>query len=145
MGLAARPRGRADLAASRRSARGERQGTDAALAGIDEWAGLRPFRDGDSPRQVAWKAYARGAPLLVREYHDPRGRERVLDFALLGPLDVEARLSQLAAWVIEAERDGDAWALRLPDSSLPTSAGPAHRRVSLDALARHGFSTDASP
>ena len=36
--------------------------------GSDEWFGLRPFRDGDSPRQVAWKAYAREAPLLVKEY-----------------------------------------------------------------------------
>jgi protein-glutamine gamma-glutamyltransferase len=35
----------------------------------DEWTTLRPFRDGDSPRQVAWKAYARGAPLLVKEYN----------------------------------------------------------------------------
>ncbi len=34
----------------------------------DEWSTLRPFRDGDSPRQVAWKAFARGAPLLVKEY-----------------------------------------------------------------------------
>jgi len=123
---------------------GDERGADLALAGLDEWAGLRPFRDGDSPRQVAWKAYARGAPLLVREYHDPRGSERVLDFAQLRPLEVEARLSQLAAWVLEADRDGDRWALRLPAESLPAGTGAAHRRACLDALARHGF-TGAIP
>ena len=33
--------------------------------GDEEWAGLREFRHGDSPRQVAWGAYARGRGLLV--------------------------------------------------------------------------------
>lgn len=118
---------------------GDQRGAELAVAGLDEWAGLRPFRDGDSPRQVAWKAYARGAPLLVREYHDARGSERLLDFAQLGSLDVEARLSQLAMWVVDAERDGDRWALRLPAETLPVGSGAAHRRACLDALARHGF------
>jgi uncharacterized protein (DUF58 family) len=124
---------------------GERSGLDTRLAGLDEWAGLRPFRDGDSPRQVAWKAYARGAPLLVREYQDPRGAERVLDYARLSGIDPEARLSQLAAWVIAADRDGDAWALRLPSTVLPAAHGPAHRRACLDALALHGFAPERSP
>lgn len=123
---------------------GERRGAELALAGHDEWAGLRPFRDGDSPRQVAWKAYARGAPLLVREYHDPRGRERRLDFAQLGSPDAESRLAQLARWVLDAEHQGESWSLRLPAAELPLGSGAAHRRACLDALARHGFDATAS-
>jgi len=118
---------------------GDRRGDAAVTAGHDEWAGLRPFRDGDSPRQVAWKAYARGAPLLVREYHDPRGRERRLDYAQLAGLDPEARLAQLARWVLDAEHAGESWSLRLPALELPQGAGAGHRRACLDALARHGF------
>ena len=38
--------------------------------GDEEWAGLRAFRDGDSPRQVAWAAYARGRRRVARR---PRG------------------------------------------------------------------------
>src|SRR5215469_4829686 len=42
---------------------GARAGTRSrGTTGSDEWLGLRPFRDGDSPRQVDWKAYAREAP-----------------------------------------------------------------------------------
>ncbi len=125
------------------SSAGDRRGAELTLAGHDEWAGLRPFRDGDSPRQVAWKAYARGAPLLVREYHDPRGRERRFDFSQLGSSDPESRLAQLARWVLDAEHEGESWSLRLPAAELPLGSGAAHRRACLDALARHGFEPGA--
>jgi uncharacterized protein (DUF58 family) len=105
---------------------------------------LRPFRDGDSPRQVAWKAYARGAPLLVREYHDPRGRERRLDYAQLATLEAEVRLAQLARWVLDADHEGESWSLRLPGALLALASGVAHRRACLDALARHGFDKESS-
>jgi uncharacterized protein (DUF58 family) len=118
---------------------GERHGDQLLRAGRDEWSGLRPFREGDSPRQVAWKAYARGAPLLVREYQDPHGNERRLDHALLPALDTESRLSQLARWVVEADGRGERWSLHGPDFDLPLDAGAAHRVASLDALAGSGF------
>src|SRR5205807_122062 len=80
----------------------------------DEWQGLRPFRDGDSPRQVDWKAYAREAPLLVKEY-SPAGSElRMFDFGRLTDPDVEVRLSQLARWVVDAEAHGERYGLALP-------------------------------
>jgi uncharacterized protein (DUF58 family) len=105
-------------------------------AGLDEWASLRPFRAGDSPRQVAWKAYARGAPLLVREYEDAVGSERHFEFAALGGLDTEMRLAQLARWVLDADARGERWSLHLPDARLPLGGGAAHRHASLDALAQ---------
>jgi uncharacterized protein (DUF58 family) len=120
------------------SSHGAQSGDQLSRAGLDEWAGLRYFRAGDSPRQVAWKAYARGAPLLVREYHDPIGSDRRLEFAALAGLDTEARLGQLARWVLDADTRGEHWSLHLPDAELPLAGGAAHRRASLDALALHG-------
>ncbi len=68
-------------------------------AGADEWAGLRPFRDGDSPRQVDWKAYAREAPLLVKEYAAGASELRLFDFTRLSDLDTErACRSSRAGW-----------------------------------------------
>lgn len=116
-------------------------GAQGAAAGLDEWAGLRPFREGDSPRRVAWKAYARGAPLLVREYVDPLGHDLVLDYAMLDGLPHEERLSQLARWIVDAEAREDRWSLRGPDFSLPLGGGPRHRIAGLDALARSGAAT----
>ncbi len=108
-------------------------------AGVDEWAGLRPFRDGDSPRQVDWKAYAREAPLLVKEYHAYGTQLRRFDFARLRIPGTEARLSQLARWVVDAEARGERYALELPGVSIAPDNGTEHRHRCLAALARFGF------
>jgi uncharacterized protein (DUF58 family) len=108
-------------------------------AGADEWVGLRPFRDGDSPRQVDWKAYAREAPLLVKEYVQGASELRVFEFAQLAHLDLEARLSQLARWVVDAEAHGERYGLILPGVRLPPERGPEHRHRCLAALALFGL------
>jgi uncharacterized protein (DUF58 family) len=105
---------------------------------IDEWATLRPFRDGDSPRQVAWKAYARGAPLLVKEYTASGSAERLFDFATLAGLDTEQRLSQLARWIVNCAADGAGFGLRLPQQLIELDQGMMHRQRCLRALARFG-------
>jgi uncharacterized protein (DUF58 family) len=104
-----------------------------------ELAWLREFRDGDSPRQVAWKAYARGAPLLVREYRGRTMVARDFDFAALADPDTEARLSQLARWCVDAARHGEAWTLRLPGSTPLAGQGEQHLELCLRQLALHGF------
>jgi uncharacterized protein (DUF58 family) len=119
---------------------GQKAGTRAmALAGSDEWMGLRPFRDGDSPRQVAWKAYARGAPLLVKEYSALGADLRLFDFSKLPQLDVEARLEQLARWIVDAESRGERYGLVMPGLSFEPDSGPQHRHDCLQALALHGL------
>ncbi|MBI3857702.1 MAG: DUF58 domain-containing protein [Planctomycetes bacterium] len=47
--------------------------------GHEEFAGLREFREGDSPRDIHWKMSARVPErLLVREHDDPRVRDVAL-------------------------------------------------------------------
>lgn len=113
-------------------------------AEADEWVGLRPFRDGDSPRQVDWKAYAREAPLLVKEYRPTGSQLRVFDFAQLSDPDIEARLSQLARWVVDAEAQGERYGLALPDLVLAPDRGPEHRHRCLAALALFGLDNGAT-
>ena len=109
-----------------------------ALAGADEWRGLRPFRDGDSPRQVAWTAYARGAPLLVKEYSALGADQRLFDFARLRHLDVEARLEQIARWIVDADSRGERYGLVMPTHVFEPDSGPQHRHECLESLARYG-------
>jgi len=104
-------------------------------SGADEWRGLRPFRDGDSPRQVDWKAYAREAPLLVKEYTAAGSELRIFHFEQLVNLGAEARLEQLARWVIDAEENGDRYGLELPNVHIPPDRGADHRHRCLAALA----------
>ena len=107
-------------------------------AGSDEWLGLRPFRYGDSPRQVAWKAYAREAPLLVKEYSSAGSQVRLLSLAAATQADMESRLQQLARWVVDAEAAGDLYGLELPDEPIAAHRGPDHRHRCLSVLALHG-------
>lgn len=111
--------------------------------GLDELAWLRDFREGDSPRQVAWKAYARGQPLLVREYHGAGGRHHDFDYDALDGLDVEARLSQLTRWVLEAHAAGAGWTLRLPGLAPLPGHGREHLLQCLSRLALHGGGSKA--
>ncbi|MDB6012504.1 MAG: hypothetical protein JWL65_4754 [Gammaproteobacteria bacterium] len=108
-------------------------------SGADEWHGLRPFRDGDSPRQVDWKAYAREAPLLVKEYSAIGSELRIFNFSQLGNLDTEARLEQLTRWVVDAEETGDRYGLELPGVHIAPDRGADHRHQCLAALAVHGL------
>jgi uncharacterized protein (DUF58 family) len=105
------------------------------LSGEEEWAWLRPFHDSDPQRRVAWKAYARGAPLMVAHYDAPAGAQRVLALQPLRDLPLESALSQLADWVLECERRGESYALELPGRSVPAGHGLAQRRHCLEALA----------
>jgi uncharacterized protein (DUF58 family) len=119
---------------------GNRSGQQSlASAGADEWMGLRPFRDGDSPRQVDWKAYAREAPLLVKEYSAAGSELRVFDFGALGNLQTEDRLEQLARWVVDAEASGERYGLTMPGIQIKPDRGPEHRHRCLAALAMFGM------
>jgi uncharacterized protein (DUF58 family) len=108
----------------------------APVPGNDDFAGLRGYQPADSPRHVAWKAVARSGEMLTKQFTGAAGAELWLDWQLLpATLSVETRLSRLAGWVLEAERSGALYGLRLPGSELGPAHGEAHRAACLQALA----------
>lgn len=117
---------------------GESAGSSPSASGQDELTWLRPFRDGDSPRQVAWKAYAREMPLLVREYRGQAQQEREFGLDSVPDLPLEAALSQLCAWVLECSTRGERYRLHLPGDIDLAGQGAAHREQCLQQLARFG-------
>ncbi|HET7315677.1 DUF58 domain-containing protein [Salinisphaera sp.] len=104
-------------------------------SGDATFAGHRRFQSGDSLRRIDWKASARTDDLLITEQNNSRAPAPWFDYAALGVLAPEARLSQLAFWVVEAEAAGHAYGLKLPRATLGPARGPAHRRACLEALA----------
>jgi len=128
------------------SQRGRKSGNRSqGQAGADEWQGLRPFRDGDSPRQVDWKAYAREAPLLVKEYSSMGSELRMFDFNTLPNLGTEARLEQIARWIVDAEDSGDRYGLEIPGTHIAPDRGTDHRHQCLAALALYEMDRPEEP
>jgi uncharacterized protein (DUF58 family) len=101
----------------------------------DDFAGVRPYVLGESQRHIDWKAVARGHALKTKQFTADVNSLLYLDFAAVGPGDLEQRLSQLALWVIEAERARRPYGLRLPSAEIRPSLGELHFHRCLRALA----------
>lgn len=100
-----------------------------------EFDGVRAYRRGDPLKLVVWKKVAKADELVSRDTQQAQRRELWLDFARAGVADGEARLSRLAAWVMQADQLGLDYGLRLPGVEIRPDAGEAHRRRCLEALA----------
>lgn len=100
-----------------------------------EFEGVRPWKRGDTMRQVVWKKVARSNELVSRETAGSGRQEVWLDWDATGLAGTEARLARLAAWVLAADRAGLPYGLRLPGATLAPAAGAAQRVAALDALA----------
>ncbi len=112
-----------------------REGAGLASSG-DDFAGVRPYQAGDPQKMIAWRLAARSDDLSVKLFESPSGSELSLDYDQVpGALDVEARLSRLARWVLVAEAAQLRYALRLPGSTIELGSGAAHRDRCLTALA----------
>ncbi len=108
----------------------------ASGAGEEDFAGLRTYHAGDSPRRIAWKAYARSDVFLTKQFSGNASSELWLNLAdIPEAMGLEARLSRLTRWVIEAETAGQCFGLRLPRIELDPEFGASHRDRCLQAIA----------
>lgn len=107
--------------------------------GADDFVGFRPYRPGDSPRNIAWKAFAREQGMLVKHFSGGEAPGLWLTWDSVSHLlGDEARLSQLCRWVLEADANDRYYGLKLPGCELPLDAGTIHRNRCLEALALFG-------
>lgn len=111
-------------------------GGGTARRGDGDFAGLKDYHPGDPPRHIAWKAYARADELLIKEFSGDAEALPVFDLADVPGPDLEARLSVLARWIVDAHARGATFGLRLPGEDIPPQPGDAQRRRCLAAIAR---------
>lgn len=120
-------------------------GSNLRAPGSDDFAGVRNYQAGDSPRQMAWRQIARvdpgiGGALVTKHFEGGGGEELVLDFDVLpASLDLELRLSRMTRWVLEAESRALPYAFRLGGVRLDPASGAAHQAACLRALALYGL------
>lgn len=123
---------------------GEAGGHARSARAGDDFAGLRPWRRGDTPRQMAWKAVARGSNPVSKLFESSGTARLWLSWAELpGRLDTEARLSRLTRWCLDAHASGREFGLTLPDLEIEAGSGAQHLEHCLRALALHGLEGEA--
>ena len=104
--------------------------------GDDDFAGLRQYQLGDSPRHIAWKAVARTGVFTTKLFSGAAGSDLWFDLAdTPESLGIEQRLSRLTRWIVDASQHGRRYGLRLPDSRIKLGTGDAHQARCLEALA----------
>ena len=106
-----------------------------SITGDDDFAGLRKYVSGDALPRIAWKAYARGQGLQVKQFSTPAGEELWLDFSATPDRTEEEKLARMARWVLDAESQGLRYGLRLPDGELLPNNGIAQRDECLRRIA----------
>jgi uncharacterized protein (DUF58 family) len=105
------------------------------MRGSDEYYSLKPYNEGESLSRIAWKQYAAGRGLFVREHVSQQGTDIWLDFSVMVDIDAEKRLSKLCYCAIQLHAAGRVFGLRLPVLSIEPSSGDMHFRAVLRALA----------
>jgi uncharacterized protein (DUF58 family) len=113
----------------------EGDGEGSEVKGGDDFVGTRPYRPGESMHHVDWKAVARGSALNIKEFSGGGSAQLWFDWSKLGGLGSESRLSQLTRWVLEADKQGTAFGLKLLDTTIDTGSGSGHTLKCLSSLA----------
>jgi uncharacterized protein (DUF58 family) len=106
--------------------------------GQEDFSGLRNYRPGDGLRHVAWKAVAQERGMLTKQFSGEAAQEIWLDWDSLPGMAIEARLSRLTRWVLDADRAGLSYGLELPGLQHPPAHGQEQMRRCLQALALFG-------
>ncbi len=101
----------------------------------DDFAGSRAYVAGESQRHIDWKAAARDRGLTIKQWAGEADETLQLGWQDTAGLAHEARLSQLARWIVTAERGGHGYSLEVPGTVIPADRGDAHFHACLRVLA----------
>ncbi|TMP30194.1 hypothetical protein CWB99_02960 [Pseudoalteromonas rubra] len=101
----------------------------------ENFDGLERFRPGISKSRISWRHFAKNQQLLVKQYSgDSYYSQHTFDYAAHDG-NKEARLSKLCYQILEADKQGDVFALRLSNAvQLGVDRGDKHREMCLEAL-----------
>lgn len=116
-------------------AQGDGDESGRMVSGAEDYFALRNYVPGDTPSRVAWKQYAAGRGLFVREYVDYRGADIWLDYFTMPDVNPEQRLSKLCYCVLTLAEMSLPFGVRLPQTRFEPATGDEHIRHVLRALA----------
>lgn len=115
------------------------EGLQLSQARGDEFQGFQTYQPGSPLSQIAWKQFARGAGLHLKDYRALQSEQLWLDWQYLNVQDTELGLSQLSYWVNFLAEQNREFGLRLPGVTIAMGGGDVHRIEALTALALFGW------
>lgn len=108
----------------------------------DEFQGFQTYQPGSPISQIAWKQYARGAGMHLKDYRALQSEHYWLDWQAINVRDTELALSQLSYWVNYFADNNIEFGLRLPNVTIDIGVGDVHRLHALTALALFGWTRE---
>ncbi len=122
----------------------EANGVQGNTTGVDDFIGFRNYHPGDSIKDISWKAYAQQKGLFIKKFSGSGADKLHLDWNDVAHLtDIEARLSQLCRWIIEAEAQSFQYSLEIPEIYIDAGNGAKHLHNCLSSLATFGLNDAA--
>ncbi|MCK4708068.1 MAG: DUF58 domain-containing protein, partial [Gammaproteobacteria bacterium] len=92
----------------------------------DDFAGLREYRQGESLKHISWKAYAQGRGMLTKTFQGHASPSLWIDWLDMTAESLEGKLSQMTALVIDANKEGKKYGVKLPGINIQQTTGAAH-------------------
>ncbi|MGE0085167.1 MAG: DUF58 domain-containing protein [Desulfococcaceae bacterium] len=108
--------------------------------GADDFQGFRNYQPGDPMQHISWKAFSKGQGVMTKTFVGYAGASVFLDWAALEEKDTERKLSRLCGMVLNADRLGLTYGLKLPGSTIEPGKGEGHKHNCLRELALFGIS-----
>ncbi len=108
----------------------------------DEFQGFQTYQPGSPLSQIAWKQYARGAGMHLKDYRALQSQHYWLDWESVNARDTELALSNLSYWVNHFADNNIEFGLRLPNITIEMGMGDVHRLNALMALALFGWAKE---
>ena len=104
--------------------------------GPDDFQGLAPYAPGHPVGHISWKTLSKGKGLFIKNFTAQTGRDLLFDLEKLGGDDIEKKLSQLCRAVLDAEKTGVNYGLKLGNApQIEPGFGSPHMHGCLKALA----------
>ncbi len=108
------------------------------INGSTDFAGIRDYQPGDSPKHIHWRAYAKTGKAYSKTFVDYANHGLWLEWDSLTMLGVELKLSHLCAKILQYHQAQQIYGLKIPGKTIQPMNGEAHKNTCLTALALYG-------
>lgn len=105
--------------------------------GSEDFLGLDKFIPGQSLKQVHWKAYAKQQGMYIKIFSGgSQSTRHWFDIEMFEAfITIEQRLSYLAYFIIQADKNGESYGLKIVNQSIAINNGTPHKHQCLKVLA----------